>query len=101
MKQLLFYTYYVYIQLKSGSLEIERNMPNITLSLDADLMRRGRNYAQTHGTSLNALIRKLLDEHTKPADTQIGSLITSLESTNGRSGGKRIQREELQRNARK
>ena len=52
-------------------------------------------------TSLNALIRKLLDEHTKPADTQIGSLITSLESTNGRSGGKRIQREELQRNARK
>ena len=54
-------------------------MPNITLSLDADLMRRGRDYAQTHGTSLNALIRKLLDEHTKPADTQIGSLITSLE----------------------
>ena len=83
------------------SLEIERNMPNITLSLDADLMRRGRDYAQTHGTSLNALIRKLLDEHTKPADTQIGSLISSLESTNGRSGGKRIQREELQRNARK
>ena len=64
-------------------------------------MRRGRDYAQTHGTSLNALIRKLLDEHTKPADTQIGSLITSLESTNGRSGGKRIHRAELQRNARK
>ena len=83
------------------SLEIERNMPNITLSLDADLMRRGRDYAKTHGTSLNALIRKLLDEHTKPADTQIGSLITSLESTNGRSGGKRINRAELQRNARK
>ena len=76
-------------------------MPNITLSFDADLIRRGRDYAQTHGTSLNASIRKLLDEHTKPADTQIGSLITSLESTNGRSGGKRIHRAELQRNARK
>ena len=101
MKKFLIYTYYVSIKLKSGSLEIKRNMPNITLSLDADLMRRGRDYAQTHGTSLNALIRKLLDEHTKPADTQIGSLITSLESTNGRSGGKRIQREELQRNAKK
>ena len=76
-------------------------MPNITLSLDADLMRRGRDYAQTHGTSLNALIRRLLDEHTKPADTQLSSLITSLESTNGRRGGKRIHRTELQRNARK
>ena len=101
MKKFLIYTYYVKIQLKSGSLEIERNMPNITLSLDADLMRRGRDYAQTHGTSLNALIRKLLDEHTKPADTQISSLITCLESTNGRSGGKRNHRTELQRNARK
>jgi len=54
-------------------------MPNITLSLDADLIRRGRTYAQMHGPGLNALIRKLLDEHTKPPDTQIGSLITSLE----------------------
>ena len=76
-------------------------MPNITLSLDADLMRRGRDYAQTHGTRLHVFIPKLLDDHTIPADTQIGSLITSLESTNGRSGGKRIHRAELQRNARK
>lgn len=35
-------------------------MPNITISLEEDLVKSGRRYAEKHGTSLNALIRKIL-----------------------------------------
>jgi hypothetical protein len=36
-------------------------MPNITISLDTELLHSGREYAKQHRTSLNALIRKLLE----------------------------------------
>lgn len=35
-------------------------MKNITLSIPEDLLKQGREYALKHGTTLNALIRKLL-----------------------------------------
>ncbi len=35
-------------------------MKNITLSIPEDLIKQGREYAAMHGTTLNALIRKLL-----------------------------------------
>lgn len=35
-------------------------MKNITLSIPEDLLKQGRDYALKHGTTLNALIRKLL-----------------------------------------
>ena len=35
-------------------------MKNITLSIPEDLLKLGREYALKHGTTLNALIRKLL-----------------------------------------
>ena len=35
-------------------------MKNITLSIPKDLIKQGREYATKHGTTLNALIRKLL-----------------------------------------
>ena len=37
-------------------------MANVTISLDDDLIKAGREYAQRHKTSLNALIRKMLEE---------------------------------------
>ena len=37
-------------------------MPNITISLDEDLLKSGRRYAEKHQTSVNALIRKLLEQ---------------------------------------
>ena len=40
-------------------------MPNITISLDEDLLRSGRKYAEKHNTSMNALIRKLLEQTVK------------------------------------
>jgi len=37
-------------------------MPNITISLDEDLLKSGRRYAERHQLSINALIRKLLEQ---------------------------------------
>jgi len=37
-------------------------MPNITISLDENLLKAGRQYAKKHNTSVNALIRKLLEQ---------------------------------------
>ena len=37
-------------------------MPNITISLDEDLLKAGRQYAKKHNTSVNAVIRKLLEQ---------------------------------------
>jgi plasmid stability protein len=72
-------------------------MANVTLSIDDDLLKRGREYASTHGTSLNALIRKLLQQHTSPPSGAVDSLIDRLKRTKGHSGGRKIEREELQR----
>ena len=44
-------------------------MKNITLSIPEDLIKQGREYATKHGTTLNALIRKLL-KSTVQADHQ-------------------------------
>lgn len=36
-------------------------MPNITLSIEEKLLKAGRDYAKRHQTSLNNLIRRLLN----------------------------------------
>ena len=73
------------------------SMANITLSIDDDLLQRGRSYAQSRGTSLNALVRKLLDETVSSPDATVDSLIESLKQSTGNSRGKRINRNELHR----
>jgi hypothetical protein len=37
-------------------------MANITISIDEALLKAGRKYAEKHQTSINGLIRKLLEE---------------------------------------
>lgn len=41
-------------------------MPNITISMDENLLKSGREYAKKHHTSMNALIRKLLEQNVIP-----------------------------------
>lgn len=43
-------------------------MKNVTLSLPDDLLRKSREYAQKHGTSLNELIRTLLRRQVNPEE---------------------------------
>lgn len=37
-------------------------MANITISIKDDLLKAGREYAKTHNTSLNAILRELLEK---------------------------------------
>lgn len=72
-------------------------MANVTLSIPDDLLRRGRSYAQARGTSLNALVRELLDETVSLPDSAVDSMIERLKQSAGDSKGVKITREELHR----
>jgi len=72
-------------------------MANLTLSIDKELLRRGRSYAQARGTSLNALVRKLLSDTISSPDAAVDAMIERLRQSAGDSKGIRISREDLHR----
>jgi plasmid stability protein len=47
-------------------------MPNLTLTIDADLLRRARTKAAEQGTSVNAVVREHLEAYVGPSDAEIG-----------------------------
>jgi hypothetical protein len=71
-------------------------MPNITISLDETLLKSGRQYAEKHGTSVNALIRKLL-EKTVTSDSMdwVDECFALMDRANAKSMGKRWSRKDL------
>jgi len=75
------------------------NMANITLSLDDDLIKAGREYAKKNqGTSLTNLIRKLLKDTISPSSEQwIEECFALMDKAKGKSGGKSWSREDLYR----
>ena len=71
-------------------------MPNITISLDEQLLKLGRQYAEKHQTSMNALIRSLLEQTVKSDSTQwIDECFSLMDQASGHSEGKRWKREDL------
>jgi hypothetical protein len=71
-------------------------MPNITISIDAELIEAGRKYAQTHQTSLNALIRSLLDREVRTDQIDwTEEWFALMDRAKGDSGGERWSREDL------
>jgi len=71
-------------------------MPNITISLDEDLLRSGRRYAEKHQTSLNALIRKLLDQTINIESTAwLDECFSLMDQAGGDSKGRKWRREDL------
>ena len=72
-------------------------MPNVTLSLDKDLLEKSRKYANSRNTSLNALIREFLVETTSPSDDAVDEMVARLQSADGNSQGEKIERESLYR----
>jgi hypothetical protein len=71
-------------------------MKNITLSLDDELLEAGREYAQRHQTTLNALVRELL-VRTVLADRQtaVKEMFRLMDASPGNSRGRRWKREDL------
>jgi hypothetical protein len=71
-------------------------MPNITISLDEDLLKSGRRYAEKHQTSMNALIRKLLEQTVRlQSDAWLVECFDLMDRSGGDSKGRRWQREDL------
>lgn len=71
-------------------------MANITISLDDDLLAAGRQYAKSHNTSLNALIRQLIKKNVRP-DLQnwLDAGFRLMDRADINSGGKQWKREDL------
>ncbi len=71
-------------------------MPNITISLDEELLKSGRRYAEKQQTSMNALIRKLLEQTVRlQSDDWLEECFNLMDRANGNSGGRKWNREEL------
>lgn len=71
-------------------------MSNLTISLKNELIKSGRDYAKQHNTSLNALIRELLQK--KVEDSSINWLeecFLLMDKLNVNSKGKKWNREDL------
>ena len=71
-------------------------MKNITLALDDEVLEAGREYAQRHQTTLNALVRDLLVK-TVVADRQgsVHEMFRLMDAYPGNSKGRRWKREDL------
>ena len=71
-------------------------MPNITISIDEELLKSGRKYAEKHQTSLNALIRKLLEDTVRlQSNDWLEECFNLMDRADANSKGKKWQRKEL------
>jgi hypothetical protein len=71
-------------------------MPNITISIDEALLKAGRKYAEEHQTSINALIRRLLEETIQSQSKDwLRECFDLMDRAKGNSRGKRWKREDL------
>ena len=73
-------------------------MKNITLSMDKEMLRRGRDYARRHNISFNALVRRLVEQAVCEDSTQwIDETFSLMDDAKASSGGKKWSRDELHR----
>jgi hypothetical protein len=69
---------------------------NVTVALDDELVARAREMAARQGTTLNDLLRQYLESVAghRPASVLVGELQRLWDDVPGRSGGRRISRDE-------
>ena len=71
-------------------------MANITISINDDLLKKGREYAKNHNTSLNAIIRDLLEKNIPSVSGEwFEECERLMDSAQADSKGKKWSREEL------
>jgi hypothetical protein len=71
-------------------------MPNITLSLEEELVKAGREYAKVHRTSLNNLIRMLLRKTVDASnDKWLDECFNLMDRSKADSKGANWHREDL------
>jgi hypothetical protein len=57
-------------------------MKNITLAIDEDTLERGEEYAKRHNTSLNGLVRDLLERTVKPRKEWLEEMFRLMDEAN-------------------
>lgn len=73
-------------------------MANITISINEELLHKGREYAKKHNTSLNALIRRLLTLTVAPSynsHSWLDECFQKMDHAKGNSKGLSLKREDL------
>jgi len=71
-------------------------MKNITLALDEEILDAGRDYAQRHQTTLNALIRELLMKTVlTDREAAVREMFRLMDKHPGNSQGRSWTREDL------
>jgi hypothetical protein len=71
-------------------------MKNITISLEDEILKAGREYAKRHNTSLNSLIRKLLAQTVLPeSQNWLDECFALMDQANANSHGEKWKREDL------
>ena len=71
-------------------------MPNVTIALNERLLHASREYAQRHGTSLNALIRELLEKRVEPSSPHsLQPFFDAVDKAHGDSRGWKWNRDEI------
>jgi Family of unknown function (DUF6364) len=71
-------------------------MKNITLALDEKTLKAGRAYARQHQTTLNSLVRDLLQKHAgTERDAALTELLRVMDAHPGNSKGRKWRREDL------
>ena len=71
-------------------------MKNITLALDKRTLDAGREYARRHDTTLNALVRDLLERAVvTDREAAVVEMFRLMDQYPGHSGGRRWTREDL------
>ncbi len=73
-------------------------MKNITLSIDEDSLKAGREYAKKHHISFNALIRRLIKQTIRKESGQwIDESFKLMDESKANSEGQNWKREDLYR----
>jgi hypothetical protein len=71
-------------------------MANITISIDDEILRSGREYAKAHNTPLNAIIRQLLEKNVyKKSAAWFDECMLLMDRAQADSKGKKWTRDEL------
>jgi len=72
-------------------------MKNVTIAIDEDTLTAGREYARAHHTSLNGLLRQLLQQTVtcQSSSSWTEDLFKLADRAGGRSRGKSWRREDL------
>jgi hypothetical protein len=73
-------------------------MKNITLSMDENLLKTGREYARKHNLSFNALVSRLVEQAVlSPNDEWLEDTFSLMDTLSVSSEGATWTREELHR----